>query len=662
MQALVVRIDSWKVYQSESGQVCPSNSFSRRGFLEKSDLSATSVLFRSRTVGSALSLNLFRPQISLPGFRFQISCSQRKDSTCTISEQDSPSWNRVPELTQYEEAGKCMRRVRVDVNELAQRLQTAKNADEFEEILKEKDELPVRVYSDLIKVLGKNNGLDSAISLVDWLRRRKTRQEDVSSSSRVLPYIFIYNNLLGAAKEAEKYNVVEKVISDMSLAGIDPNVVTYNILMSSYIQKGRELEALDLLKEMGDKGLSPSPISYSTALFAHRRLEDAFGAVKLFLEIRDKCYEESEFPKLENFTTRICYQVMREWMTRRENLSTKVLKLLIEMDKAGIELGCAEYERLIWTCRHEEHYTVCKELYVRIRERNLGTISLSVCNHVIWVMGKAKKWWVALEIYEDLSDKGPKPNKMSHELLVSHFRILLGAARRRGIWKWAIRLLDKMEEKGLKPGCKEWNDVLISCSKASEISAAITIFKRMVRKGQKPNVVSYGALLSALEKGRLFDEAVQVWKHMVKVGVKPNLHAYTIMASIHCSRGEFDAVNHIIHEMTRCGVSPTAVTFNAVISACARNGMGTAGYQWFQEMKAKNISPNGVTYEMVIVGLANDGKPRMAHELYLRARNEGMVLSAKAYDAVVGSSRVHGVTVDHLTLGVRPPEKQQRKI
>ncbi|XP_009590837.1 protein LOW PHOTOSYNTHETIC EFFICIENCY 1, chloroplastic-like [Nicotiana tomentosiformis] len=554
---------------------------------------------------------------------------------------------------------------KVDVRALAKSLHFVKTADEVDEVLKDKVELPLQVYSSMIRGFGKDKKLNSAMALVEWLSRRSN--DNIGSVSL---NVFIYNSLLGAIKEAGKYDVVDKVMDDMVSEGVNPNVVTYNTLMRIYIEQGRELEALNLFKEMSKKGLFPSPATYSTALFAYRRLEDGLGAIAFFVETREKYQNgklgnieeenwESEFSKLENFTIRICYQVMRQWLVKGENSSTNVLKLLADMDKARLLPSCAEYKRLVWACTREEHYVVAKELYNRIRERDTE-ISLSVCNHIIWLMGKAKKWWAALEIYEDLLDKGPKPNNMSYELIVSHFNILLSAARKRGIWRWGVRLLNKMEEKGLKPSSREWNAVLVACSKASETSAAVQIFRRMVEKGEKPTVISYGALLSALEKGKLYDEALQVWKHMIKMGVEPNLYAYTIMASIYTAQGKFNIVDSIIKEMVSTGVEPTVVTFNAIISGCARNGMGSVAYEWFHRMKTQNITPNEVSYEMLIEALANDGKPRLAYELYIKALNEGLSLSTKAYDAVISSTQANGASIDLSILGPRPLEKKKR--
>ncbi|KAK9113558.1 hypothetical protein Syun_020355 [Stephania yunnanensis] len=497
-------------------------------------------------------------------------------------------------------------------------------------------------------------------------------REENESDGCVGPNLFIYNSLLGAIKQCEKYEQVERVMDDMREEGVVPNVVTYNTLMSIYVEQGRPKEALDVFEIMREKGLPLSPVSYSTALLAYRRMEDGDGALRFYKELKEKYDKgeigrdakdenwESELVNMEKFITRICYQVMRRWLIKGENLNAKVLKLLTDMDEAGVKPGRAEYERLSWACTREDHYVVAKELYKRIRERE-SEISLSVCNHVIWLMGKAKKWWAALEIYEDLLDKGPKPNNLSYELMVSHFNILLTAARRRGTWRWGVRLLNKMEEKGIKPGTRQWNAVLVACSKASETSAAVQIFKRMVEQGEKPTILSYGALLSALEKGKLFDEALQVWKHMIKVGVEPNLYAYTILASVYAGQGKSDMVESVIQEMESSGIEPSIVTYNAIISGCFRNGKGSTAFEWFERMKLQNILPNEITYEALIMALAKDSKPRLAYEMYSRARDGGLHLSFKAYDAVVESSRHYGVAVDVRSLGPRPSEKKRKK-
>lgn len=553
---------------------------------------------------------------------------------------------------------------RIDVRALAQSLRSAKSADDVEEVLKQHTgELPLKVFSAMIKGLARDDLMDSAMALVEWLNTKKKETNGVIGANS-----FVYNSLLFAVKLSKRFEMLGKIMEDMAKQGIELDLVTYNSLMAIYVEQGRASKALSILDEIRDAGLAPSPVTYSTAMTAYRQMEDGFGAVKFFAELREKFKNgdlvrddsdqdwENEFAKLENYTIRICYQVMRRWLVNSGDLSGNVLKLLSDMDKIGLELGRSELERLVWACTREDHYTVGKELYARIRGKDLK-ISLSVCNHLIWLMGKARKWWAALEVYEDLLDKGPKPNTLSYELIVSHFNVLLGAARKKGIWKWGLRLLEKMEEKGFKPGTKEWNAVLIACSKASEATAAIEIFKRMIENGEKPTIISYGALLSALEKGKLYEEALRVWDHMVKVGVRPNVYAYTTMASILTGQGDFGKLDALLKEMSSLGIEPTVVTYNAIISRCSKDGFGSAAYEWFHRMKVQGVSPNEVTYEMLIEALGKDGKPRLAYDLYLRAQNEGLKLSRKAYDAVSRSVKEYGATVDLSLLGPQPLEK-----
>lgn len=554
--------------------------------------------------------------------------------------------------------GRARRSVGVDVAALAAALRDARTADDVESSVNaflSDDEarlLPLQVYTCVIRGLGKGNSPDAAFAVVEHLKRRG-----------VVPNQFVYNCLLGAVKSCGELGRVQAVLDDMEAQGVPPNIVTFNTLMSIHVQQGRVEDALRVYADVQGRGLVPTAATYSTVMSAYKKAGDASAAIQLFALLRERYRNgelvgsrgdpEQELVKLEKLTVRACYLSMRRSLVGGKNPVGEALKVLLDMDEAGVRPERSDYERLVWACTRDEHYAIGKELYQRIRDGG-DEISLSVCNHLIWLMGKAKKWWAALEIYEDLLDKGPKPNNLSHELIMSHFNVLLDAAKRRGIWRWGVRLLDKMQEKGLKPGGKEWNAVLLACSRASETSAAVDVFKKMVERGLKPDVVSYGALLSALEKGRLYDEALRVWEHMRRLGIEPNLYAYTILASIYIGKGDHAMADAVLHDMLSKRIAPTVVTFNAIISACARSGSGGNAFEWFHRMKTKGIEPNEITYQVLIEALVQDGKPRLAYEMYMKACGQGLQLPAKSYDTVLEACKAYGSVVDVATLGPRP--------
>lgn len=548
----------------------------------------------------------------------------------------------------------------VDVVAVAAALRDAKTAEDVKLSVEDflggggdDEHLPLQVYTSVIRGLGKEKRLDAAFAVVEHLKGRG----DSSSLNQ-----FVYNCLLGAVKNSGEFGRIQDVLADMEAQGISPNIVTFNTLMSVYVEQGKIEEVFRVYDDIEGRGLVPTAATYSTVMSAYKSAGDGFAALKFFVKLRERYKNgelmgnpadwEQDFVKYEKLAIRVCHMAMRRSLASADNPAGAALKVLLAMDEAGVRPDRSYYERLVWACTGEEHYTIAKELYQRIRERDDGEmISLSVCNHLIWLMGKAKKWWAALEIYEDLLEKGPKPNNLSHELIRSHFNVLLNAAKRRGIWRWALRLLEKMQEKGLEPGSWEWNAVLLACSRAAESSAAVDTFKRMIEQGLKPDVVSYGALLSALEKGRLYDEALRVWEHMRKVGVDPNLHAYTILASIYASKGDHDKVDAVLRDMISAKIEPTVVTFNAIITACTRSG---AAFEWFHRMKMHNVEPSEVTYQVLIEALVQDGKPKLAYEMYIRASNQGLKLSAKSYDTVVEACQDYGSLVDLTSLGLRP--------
>ncbi len=294
---------------------------------------------------------------------------ERKDA-------DYDQLGEVNDGSEREEGHGEEKSTKLDVRSLASSLQFARTVDDVEEVLKDKGDLPSQVFSSMIRGFGRDKRMSSAIAVVEWLKKKKRE-----TNGLIGPNLFIYNSLLGAVKQSQEYREMEKVLSDMAQEGVSPNVVTYNTLMAIYLEQGRTTEALNILDEIQNKGWTPSPVTYSTALLAYRRMEDGNGALRFFIEFREKYHNgdikkdvdedwENEFLKLENLTLRVCYQVMRRWLVNAKNLSTNVLKLLRDMDNAGLPHGRAEQERLLWACTREEHYIVAKELYTRIRERH----------------------------------------------------------------------------------------------------------------------------------------------------------------------------------------------------------------------------------------------------------------------------------------------------
>ncbi|CAI5511970.1 unnamed protein product [Closterium sp. Naga37s-1] len=301
--------------------------------------------------------------------------------------------------------------------------------------------------------------------------------------------------------------------------------------------------------------------------------------------------------------------------------ASRVLWLLDQMERVGIKADAETYRLALHACclddlvghakpvgmgsskgtgmGHRKHghghrQGTCRQREIRTlfaAMRSHGFVpGLDTCHQVIGALGRAKKWWAALEVFESMKAQGPAPTPATERLIRGHFNILLTAARKRGLWKWSVSLLSKMESAGLPPDAYAWRTALVTCAKANETASAIKVFEDMVETGVRADAVAYGALLSALEKGDLLEPAEAVWGHMRKMGVEPNRQAYTTMimevssatppnattyqqaAIALADASHWEAALSLIPRARSRGIEPTPLMFEVVQRSCAANG------------------------------------------------------------------------------------------
>ena len=75
------------------------------------------------------------------------------------------------------------------------------------------------------------------------------------------------------------------ILGEMQQRGLEPNVITYNALISA-CEKGHNAEkAMELFVEMHQRGLEPNVITYTTLISACAKDHNAEKAMELFTEM-----------------------------------------------------------------------------------------------------------------------------------------------------------------------------------------------------------------------------------------------------------------------------------------------------------------------------------------------------------------------------------------
>jgi pentatricopeptide repeat domain-containing protein 1 len=102
----------------------------------------------------------------------------------------------------------------------------------------------------------------------------------------VLPNTVTYNTLITACANGRQWQEALRVFKDMRAAGVLPNTITYNTLITACANGGQWREAVRVFKDMRAAGVLPNTITYSTLITACANGGQWQEAVRVFEDMR----------------------------------------------------------------------------------------------------------------------------------------------------------------------------------------------------------------------------------------------------------------------------------------------------------------------------------------------------------------------------------------
>ncbi|PQQ04081.1 pentatricopeptide repeat-containing protein [Prunus yedoensis var. nudiflora] len=112
------------------------------------------------------------------------------------------------------------------------------------------------------------------------------RHQDDSSSH---PDHVTYTTVISAFVKAGSMDRARRVLAEMTRVGVPANRITYNILLKGYCQQLQIDQAKELLREMADDaGIEPDVVSYNILIDGCILVDDSAGALGFFNEMRTR--------------------------------------------------------------------------------------------------------------------------------------------------------------------------------------------------------------------------------------------------------------------------------------------------------------------------------------------------------------------------------------
>ncbi|KAL6619371.1 hypothetical protein ACP70R_034510 [Stipagrostis hirtigluma subsp. patula] len=360
--------------------------------------------------------------------------------------------------------------------------------------------------------------------------------------------------------------------------GVEPNVITWNGLVSGLNRSGRARDAVAALARMHGEGFLPDVTGISCAL-------SAVGDVD----------EVSVGEQLHGYAV-----------------------------KAGCRLDACVVTALI------DMYGKCgrAEEIVRVFEES-SHMDVASCNALVAGLSRNSQASEALRLFKEFVGRGVELNVVSWTSIVA-------CCVQNGRDLEAVELFREMQAHGIEP-----NKVTIPCVLPAFANVAALMHGRSahcfaVRKGFLHDIYVGSALVDMYAKCGRVRDARTIFDSMPS----RNVVSWNAMIGGYAMHGEAANAVQLFRSMLMRKQKPDIVTFTCVLAACSQAGLTEEGRHYFNEMQQEHgISPRMEHYACMVTILGRAGKLDEAYDLIneMPFEPDGCV-----WGSLLGSCRVHG--------------------
>ncbi|XP_044491206.1 pentatricopeptide repeat-containing protein At3g61520, mitochondrial-like [Mangifera indica] len=362
---------------------------------------------------------------------------------------------------------------------------------------------------------------------------------------------------LGKVRDFEKMN---QLLLEMKETDMQPDVVTFGILINWFCKSWRIDEALEVFEKMsGSKDVEPDLIIYNTLIDGFCKAGKVEEGLRLMERMRS-----SEGCK-PNVVTYNC--------------------LIHGFCKAGnIESG-------------QEIFDQMKEEGVMPNVITLNSLIDGMCRH-----GRISS---AVQFFKEMMRKGLHGNAVTYKTLINAFCNVNNIQE-------AMEWFHEMCQAGCFVEATVYYDLISGLCQAGSVDDASIVLSKLKEAGVCPDSVCYNVLIGAFCKKKMLDEAYEMFKEMEAAEIRPDCIAYNTLISCFCKAGNFLTACRVMEKMLKDDLVPTVDTYRALILSYCLQGREDEAMKIFRDMTELKVAPNTVIYNVLIDSLCKNNQVELA--------------------------------------------------
>ncbi|XP_076942541.1 pentatricopeptide repeat-containing protein At3g49240, mitochondrial-like [Bidens hawaiensis] len=357
-----------------------------------------------------------------------------------------------------------------------------------------------------------------------------------------------------------------------------PTIFTCNAVMTACLRQSKYAELLNLHRFITQAAIAPNVVTYNLVINTYMDCRKIDTAMEHYKQLIDSA------PFEPNTTT---YRIIIKGLVD-DNKLEKALEIKDEMLAKGVEADPIAYSYLMSGFAKVENHDEIFNLYEELKEKLGGFVR----NGVVYG-GVMKGYFLkgledkAMECYEEVLGKDSKV-KMS----AIAYNSILDALFKNGKFERALKLFDEMLElhdppKLLTVNLGTYNVMVDGYCAENRFDDAITVFNSMGEKRCHPDTLSYNNLIEQLCNNNMLDKAEELYKSMSEKGVSPDEYTFVVLMDTCFKENRPDDAAAYFKTMVESKLRPNLVVYNRLMDNLVKVGKVDDAKLFFDMMVPK---------------------------------------------------------------------------
>ncbi|XP_021281695.1 pentatricopeptide repeat-containing protein At4g20770 isoform X1 [Herrania umbratica] len=416
--------------------------------------------------------------------------------------------------------------------------------------------------------------------------------------------LYLSNSLLDMYAKNGNMKSAETIFSNLGKV----SVVSWNIMIAGYGQKGQKEKAVECLQRMRCCGFEPDEVTYINMLAACSKRGDVETARQMF--------DSLSCPSV------ISWNAIISGYSQNEN-HKEAIEFFREMQFQNVKPDRTTVAVILGSCAGMEFLEGGKQVHAASQKAALHMDNY-VASGLISMYSKCGKIKMAECIFSYVP-----------ELDIVCWNSMIAGLTLNSLDKEAFMLFKQMQQGGMLPTEFSYTAILSCCAKLCSSFQGRQVHSQIVKDGYMNYVVVGTALVDMYCKCGDIDGARKYFDRM------PVRNTVTWNEMIHgyAQNGRGDEAVRLYKNMIASGEKPDGITFIAVLTACSHSGLVDLGVRIFNSMQSDyGLEPELDHYTCIIDCLGRAGHFHDAELLMdkMPYKNDPII-----WEVLLSSCRVH---------------------